>query len=199
MRFVCVSFVTKHYKKQRLDFCFFSHVKFLIWPFKTLSGTSSCLNYFALDIHLLGLKGLGFASSKGLTKAINSSSNLNWGWASSHIKWWCCCLVLNFAKYSFLYFWVFIIFLSSFFFFEKLNKLLTNFGAYFLQLLFFKKLDKAFGILWEFFSFQKYFISTWSLKNWRKPLASCGFFLGLKIDIRFSISAFFGFLKVDVL
>ena len=120
---LCV-FCDKTLQEPKTWFLFF--LKFLIWPFKTSSGTSSCLNYFALDIHLLGLKGLGFASSKGLTKAINSSSNLNWGWASSHIKWWCCCLVLNFAKYSFLYFWVFIIFLSSFFF-----------------------------LLWAFFSFKK--------------------------------------------
>ena len=168
----CV-FSDKTLQEPKTWFLFF--LKFLIWPFKTSSGTSSCLNYFALDIHLLGLKGLGFASSKGLTKAINSSSNLNWGWASSHIKWWCCCLVLNFAKYSFLYFWVFIIFLSSLFF-------------SFMGIFQFQKIN-----------IQKYFISTWSLKNWRKPLASCGFFSGLKIDIRFSISAFFGFLKVDIL
>ena len=58
---LCV-FSDKTLQEPKTWFLFF--LKFLIWPFKTLSGTSSCLNYFALDIHLLGLKGLGFASSK---------------------------------------------------------------------------------------------------------------------------------------
>ena len=58
---LCV-FSDKTLQEPKTWFLFF--LKFLIWPFKTLSGTSSCLNYFALDIHLLGLKGFGFASSK---------------------------------------------------------------------------------------------------------------------------------------